>query len=362
MSAAELVMLFSSGLALVTAAGLFISRRTYQNMLAGIALAFIGYMHFLMYLFYGEVTVSKMQFFNTHFFLIFAFGPLALLIVKTITHKKNDFVLSDLLHFVPALLVLVFIETRYLYFTADMKTAYARDINSGILSFDLRLIGTCAVISLTAYSALALYHLYMYILNSKNLPKSFYVLIIMNVINMGGVIVYFLPRSLIIQYPIQGMYVSIFFSLNTVYIFLYLQRYFILGQDKKTAIREERKDSRSFNINTEDVKTRLHMLLDEEKVFCDEDLSLTKLASLLDLTPHQLSYFLNSCYSQNFKTFINGYRLEEAKKMLVNEPERNILSVGFASGFNSSSSFHSIFKKVEGISPADFRKKNTAEK
>jgi len=98
-------------------------------------------------------------------------------------------------------------------------------------------------------------------------------------------------------------------------------------------------------------------IMEEEKFFCDEDLSLSRLSEALGLTRNQLSQFLNTHYKKNFNNYINAYRIEEAKKIIVEEPARQILSIALAVGFNSYSSFHSTFKKMTGHSPADFRKK-----
>ena len=77
------------------------------------------------------------------------------------------------------------------------------------------------------------------------------------------------------------------------------------------------------------------------------------------MTQHQLSQFLNQHYNKNYNNFVNSYRIEDARKLLVDEPERNTLSIALAVGFNSYSAFHSAFRKVTGISPAEYRKKNT---
>jgi type I restriction enzyme R subunit len=88
----------------------------------------------------------------------------------------------------------------------------------------------------------------------------------------------------------------------------------------------------------------------------DEDLSLKRLAGLLSIHPHQLSAYLNRELNMNFNGFINNYRIEEAVIMMKEEPERSLLSIAFAVGFNSKSVFYSAFTKKTGTSPAKFRK------
>ena len=54
---------------------------------------------------------------------------------------------------------------------------------------------------------------------------------------------------------------------------------------------------------------------------------------------------------------MNGYRIEEAKKLLLDPKNKNftILSVGFEAGFNSKTTFNTVFKKFTGLTPTEFR-------
>ena len=60
----------------------------------------------------------------------------------------------------------------------------------------------------------------------------------------------------------------------------------------------------------------------------------------------------------SFITFINSHRIHSACDMLIKE-NRNILSIGFAVGFNSKSAFNRVFKQLIGTSPGNFRKNRT---
>jgi AraC-like DNA-binding protein len=102
---------------------------------------------------------------------------------------------------------------------------------------------------------------------------------------------------------------------------------------------------------------RLMYIMNEEKAFADEELSLSQLADELDIRPQQLSQILNEKLNKNFSGFVNEFRIEEAKKMLLEEPKRSILSIGIAVGFNSATSFNLAFSRYEGCSPGTYRKK-----
>ncbi len=104
------------------------------------------------------------------------------------------------------------------------------------------------------------------------------------------------------------------------------------------------------------LRTRLDELMEKEKIYCDEDLTLTRLAALLDLTPHQLSEFLNRELGESFSTYLNRHRIEEAQRLLREDPARPVLSVAFAVGFNSKSVFYRVFTRHTSMSPQQFRK------
>lgn len=107
------------------------------------------------------------------------------------------------------------------------------------------------------------------------------------------------------------------------------------------------------------IETDLLTLMDSEKPHLDEDLDLPALASLLRITPHQLSQTLNLKVKKSFHTFVNEYRVREAEARLTDPAyaEYSILRIALEAGFNSKSSFHARFRKVKGISPGEFRAK-----
>ncbi|TGM91873.1 AraC family transcriptional regulator [Leptospira levettii] len=95
-----------------------------------------------------------------------------------------------------------------------------------------------------------------------------------------------------------------------------------------------------------------------EKVFCDEDLSLSKLAELVGVKSGQLSEYFHKRYGFGFYNYINQYRIEEAKRYLLEPKERTILSIADAVGFNSKSTFNRVFLEKVGVTPTDFRKQS----
>jgi AraC-like DNA-binding protein len=104
---------------------------------------------------------------------------------------------------------------------------------------------------------------------------------------------------------------------------------------------------------------RLRQFMQTEKPWLSPDLSLEELASSIGQKPKMLSLVINETLGQNFFDFINHYRIDEAKRLLTNPVDKKITvsEVLYAVGFNSKSSFNTLFKKYTGLTPTEFRRK-----
>ena len=102
---------------------------------------------------------------------------------------------------------------------------------------------------------------------------------------------------------------------------------------------------------------RLLDLMEKERPYRDGDLTLQKLAKTLAISPHHLSQMINEQLNQNFFDFINLYRIEEAKRMLVDPTRKHysILAISEEVGFNSKSAFNAAFKKHTHMTPSEYR-------
>ncbi|MCK5455567.1 MAG: AraC family transcriptional regulator, partial [Melioribacteraceae bacterium] len=66
---------------------------------------------------------------------------------------------------------------------------------------------------------------------------------------------------------------------------------------------------------------------------------------------------INTKTGMNFFDFINRYRIEEVKKEIIKPENDNLtlLAVAMDVGFNSKSSFNTLFKKYVGLTPSKYR-------
>ncbi|MEH6537718.1 MAG: helix-turn-helix domain-containing protein [Psychroserpens sp.] len=103
---------------------------------------------------------------------------------------------------------------------------------------------------------------------------------------------------------------------------------------------------------------QISKLVINEKLYLEADVSLSSVSKLIGKTTQTTSEVINQYAKRNFNDFINYYRIQEAKKLLLdtNSKHFTISSIAFDTGFSSLSSFNSAFKKFEGTTPSAYRK------
>lgn len=106
------------------------------------------------------------------------------------------------------------------------------------------------------------------------------------------------------------------------------------------------------------INQQLTTVFEAEKLYRNSDLKLNTLAEKLNVNSHQLSQFLNDNLQKSFNQYINEFRIEEAKGLMQKNHQFTLEAIGNEAGFSSKSTFYSTFKKIVGITPAQFRKQN----
>lgn len=107
-----------------------------------------------------------------------------------------------------------------------------------------------------------------------------------------------------------------------------------------------------------DIVKRMTEYLEREKVYTNADLKMKDLADVLHLSAPKLSQVFNIYLGENYYDFINRYRLDEFKRLIeAGEYKRfTITALSEQCGFKKSN-FFSTFRKVEGLTPAEYLKK-----
>lgn len=120
------------------------------------------------------------------------------------------------------------------------------------------------------------------------------------------------------------------------------------------------------SVQTED-NTELLVQIDNvmrlKKPYRNPELSIADLSVLVNVKPHVLSKIINENYDQNFRDFLNKYRVEEFIELANKEEYKRYTFLALAQevGFNSKSTFNLAFKKLIHQNPRDYFKTREAE-
>ncbi len=169
-----------------------------------------------------------------------------------------------------------------------------------------------------------------------------------------------------IQYPFYKRLLFYFFMILLLVLAAALisLKYFrtraqVIENTAKTKPEEPKyKTSALLPETVEQVLPRLLQLMEKEKIYLKPDLNLKTLAQHLNVHYNYLSQIINEQLHQGFNDFINNYRIEAAKKKLLDPAEDNktILDIAYDTGFYSKSVFNTAFKKFTGMTPSEFKR------
>lgn len=103
------------------------------------------------------------------------------------------------------------------------------------------------------------------------------------------------------------------------------------------------------------IRLKLEKALATPEVFTDSLLNLRSLSRTIGEKAHYVSLVINRDLNANFYELVNRQRVAQAKRLLVAEPERTVLEIALAVGFNSKSTFNTAFRRETGLTPTGFR-------
>ncbi len=154
-----------------------------------------------------------------------------------------------------------------------------------------------------------------------------------------------------------GSYIVGALSFSFVFYLLILLLFFNKKRDLLfMAGKKKYADKKIDNQEHQELLSQLKEIIEKDKIYKNSNLKLPDLADKLGILPHRLSQFLNDNLNQNFPQFINSYRIEEAKEMILTNDQFTLEGIGKECGFNSNSTFYATFKKITGTTPAQYKK------
>lgn len=129
------------------------------------------------------------------------------------------------------------------------------------------------------------------------------------------------------------------------------------GFFKQTALNEQQK-YKSSTLTSEQIQITVQKLKDimrTEKPFLKTSFSMPDLARQLNVSVHMLSQVINDGMGKSFFEMTAEYRIEEAKRLLIEQPNIKVEEIAEQVGYNSKSSFNTAFKKITGKTPSELR-------
>jgi len=128
---------------------------------------------------------------------------------------------------------------------------------------------------------------------------------------------------------------------------------------QKLSINDAKNKNNGTNIeNSDKIFYEIIKYLEEDKLYTDHDFTLNKLSELIGINRTYISNIINIKTGDSFVKLVNSYRVKEAKRMLIDEENKNytLEAIGKISGFKSTSSFYRVFKIETGVTPSFYIK------
>ncbi|TJY38077.1 helix-turn-helix domain-containing protein [Pontimicrobium aquaticum] len=174
------------------------------------------------------------------------------------------------------------------------------------------------------------------------------------------IIPWFLQLAFIVTEKISGIITPDFINLNLSLIFgvcAFLLSYAHTSGNVGFAKKEKYENSK---LSTEILDRNLRVIqstINDNELFLDKNISLAKVAKKVKLSPRDVSLTINQATKQSFVDYINSYRIDTFKKLILKPSSKNYTMVALAEscGFKSSSAFYAAFKKQTGITPKQYK-------
>lgn len=130
----------------------------------------------------------------------------------------------------------------------------------------------------------------------------------------------------------------------------------MIGRNRKKKD-EHKTDDKHLNLNEAEIK-KLERALEQwvvQKRFSEYDKSREEVARELGTTKEFLHMYFTVYKSLDFKTWRTELRVEEAKRLLLENKELSTNVVGEVAGFSDRSNFHRQFVRLVGCTPKQWR-------
>ena len=304
-----------------------------------------------------ELVYTKALFYYPHFFLtyipvILLFGPFLYFFIHFYIFSNSLKPIEVIKHLILPVVSLLAVCPIFLT-NSDEKIGLINSLYYESASLEYNFLSVLCVGSIFYYTWLLFQDLPS-IQRAKTKTSIFFLLF--SVTLMGIIFSTIGLASLLTHSLVLLKWGNLFFSLVILSCYCLQIRFDTFLPELLEELQESKKrKSQLTGINIQRALANLNHIMIKEKKYIEPSLSLTRLAELIHLSPHQLSELLNHEIGLNFNSYIMEFRVKEAIKLLEKEPHKTILSIALSVGFNSNSAFYTAFKKVTGKSPSFYR-------
>lgn len=104
---------------------------------------------------------------------------------------------------------------------------------------------------------------------------------------------------------------------------------------------------------------QLNELMNSEQLYKNSVITMPQVAKKMRMPTPRFSQLLNDNLNKSFSVFINEFRIEAAKVMILSDKNQTLETISELCGFNSQSTFYSAFKKQTNLTPAKYKLKNS---
>jgi len=323
------------------------------------------------------MAIEHGEFFDSQFSVALVpltFGPFLFLYTKSLILNSKALKLKDYVHFVPFLVLTVL---YFLFFQDKLSFQSGFDIFRKDGYTATRIVyGLIFIASVFYYSSATLYMINKYrkmkydsfsyfssnnMLNWLYFLSAFFLAMYLFFTTMALYNIFANVKFFEIEYFSDLSLVMLTFSVSYFGIkqtYLFNRGIELVEEDK---VDEPQKEKYKNSNLTEETKTeyiqQILDFMDSEKPFLNPELTIQDLSKQMNITRHHLTEILNNDLGKNFFNFVNEYRVDEVKRRLLNSKFEHltIVAIAFDSGFNSKSTFNSIFKQQTGTTPSKWR-------
>ena len=309
--------------------------------------------------------------------LLFCLGPFYFIYCHCLLDRHYKVSRKTILHFIPALLVLLMMLPFYTM-SVDQKMGFLQNLETnGRLKIPVEQLVFMA--AHVAQTVIYVYAAYKFISKKEQELKEFssHVLVVkkinwLNTFSLYFVVylvLYFLlvgTLTFINSFQVQIDYVMLLITSLSLYAIGYsaIQSPEIFKSFPDLSFQSIEPNTQTSPTELRngnkfpELKQKLLQFMETNKPYLKTDLKISELADSLSVPYHQLSQLINDEFLVNFYDFINKYRVEDAKKLLI-EDDRNykILAIAYEVGFNSKATFNRVFKKFTDLTPSEFKER-----